>query len=259
MFMDKTPSLSIRIPAYDMGGQGGKFLAASFDRLQTQSFTNFDVIVSDQSDTKDVENVCIAYGAHLDIKHSDFRRGVRTASANTNSALNLAGGDIVKVLFQDDLLHDDASLALTMAAFDDPSVMWMLCGSGVSYDGVDVQRPMVPKMHSTIEFGVNTVSSPSVLAMRRTAMLEFDENLIWLMDVDIYKRLELAHGAPEIVAQMLTINRLHAQQVSAGVSRKLQRHELRYMREKFMEAAQKGTTMAYLKRYLKAMRPPSRR
>ena len=257
--MTQTPLLSICIPAYDMGGAGGTFLAASFDRLKTQSFTDFEVIVSDQSDTDDVAQVCAHYGTSLNITRVDNRAGQRSASANTNSALRHANGDVVKVLFQDDLLNGDTALEQTMAAFADPSAKWLLSGSGVSFDGISVERPMVPKMHDTIEFGVNTVSSPSVLAMRRADMLEFDENLIWLMDVDIYKRLQLAHGAPAILDQTLIVNRLHAGQVSAGVSRQLQRHELRYVRRKFADAAQNGTTKAFVKRYLKALRPQRRR
>ena len=257
--MTKTPILSICIPAYDMGGDGAGFLAASFERLKTQRFADFEVVISDQSDSDDVAQVCAGYAADLTITRVDFRAGKRSASANTNSALRHAKGDVVKVLFQDDLLNGDTALEQTIAAFHDPAVKWLLCGSGVSYDGITVQRPMVPRLHNHIEFGVNTVSSPSVLAMRRTDMLDFDENLIWLMDVDIYKRLHLAHGAPAILSETLIINRLHAGQVSAGVSRKLQRHELRYVRRKFADAAQAGTTKAFLKRYLKALRPQRRR
>ena len=242
-----------------MGGKGGAFLAASFDRMISQSFTDFEVIVSDQSDTDDVAQICARYSTQLTIIRVDNRDGMRAASANTNSALRHANGDVVKILFQDDLLKGDTALEQTMAAFQDLSIKWLLCGSGVSYDGSTVERPTVPKMHDTIEFGVNTVSSPSVLAMRRSDVLEFDENLIWLMDVDIYKRLQLAHGAPAILDDTLIINRLHAGQVSAGVSRKLQRHELRYVRKKFANAAQSGTTSVFLKRYLKALRPQRRR
>jgi glycosyltransferase involved in cell wall biosynthesis len=257
--MTQIPDLSICIPAYDMGGDGGTFLAASFEGMKTQSFKNFEIVVSDQSESDNVAQVCAHYGHDFAITRVDNRQGQRSASANTNAALRHASGDVVKVLFQDDLLNGDTALEQTIAAFHDPVVKWLLCGSGVSYDGIKVERPMVPRLHDHIEFGVNTVSSPSVLAMRRADMLEFDENLIWLMDVDIYKRLQLAHGAPAVLDQTLTINRLHAGQVSAGVSRKLQRHELRYVRRKFADAAQNGTTASFLKRYLKALRPQRRR
>ncbi|WP_425045328.1 glycosyltransferase family 2 protein [Primorskyibacter sp. S87] len=246
------PDLSICIPAYDMGGDGARFLRESLDVLKKQTFRSFEVIVSDQSDESAVQEVCDAAGAGMAVRHLWFREGKRQASANCNNAIRHARGDIVKVLFQDDLLSGDDALEKIAAGFADPHVSWALCGSGVTRDGTTVERPMIPRMHPQIHFGKNTVSSPSVLAARRDKVLEFDEDLIWLMDVEIYRRYELQYGPPAILPDTLILNRLHAGQVSAGVTPDLRRRELAYVRQKFSGSEAFRDRLAYLKQVLKA-------
>ena len=111
----------------------------------------------------------------------------------------------------------------------DAGARWLLCGSGVSRDGETVGNPMVPLLNDQLRFGRNTVSSPSVLALRAEVGLHFDENLIWLMDVEFYDRCAQQLGAPVILPDVLVANRLHEGQVSARVTKPLRRSELRHV------------------------------
>ncbi len=249
--MNTAPALSICIPAYDMGGQGGAFLHASLDRLAQQDFTDFEVVVSDQSEQPDVARACAAFDGRLAIRRVTYRDGPHQASANTNNAIRHAKGDVVKILFQDDLLSRDDALALTVEAFK-TGADWMLCGSAVTADGRQATRAMVPCLHPQMRFGKNTVSSPSVLAMRREIALFFDENLIWLMDVEMYHRLQATFGAPAIVPDCLVWNRLHAGQVSGGVTPELRRSELSYVRAKHKAGETLRDRLAFWKQFIKA-------
>lgn len=250
--MIQTPLLSVCIPAYDMGGQGGPFLAASLARLATQSLPDIEVVVSDQSETDGVAQVCAAFQDRLTLHRVAFRDGARQASANTNNAMRHARGRILKILFQDDLLaHDDALLQIARG-FDDAGANWLLCGSATTPDGVRIDNPMVPRLTPSIRFGRNTVSSPSVLAMRADQARAFDERLIWLMDVDIYHRLNTELGPPVILPDTLVLNRLHAGQVSAGVRPDLRRRELAYMRRKTRIGESWSDRIEYARQMLKA-------
>lgn len=253
------PELSICIPAYDMGGAGATYLSASFERLAIQTGVTFEVVVSDQSETNDVADVCTAFSDRMNIRRIDFVQGKRTASANTNNAMRHASGDIIKVLFQDDFLTEATACAQVLQCFEDCQTMWMLAGSAVSWDGVTLKRPMVPRFHPHIAFGRNTVSSPSVLALRRGKGLWFDEQLIWLMDVDLYRRCYDQFGDPAICEEVLVANRLHDGQVSAGVTRRLRRQELCYVWHKFSETRTLGTCWAFARQYLKTLKPGWRR
>ncbi|MEP2715224.1 glycosyltransferase [Pseudophaeobacter sp.] len=245
------PQLSLCIPTYSMGGMGAGFLAESFEILTRQSFTDFEVVVSDQSDDEAVAEVCASFSDRLQIRHIWNHEGKRQASGNVNNAMRQAEGDIIKILFQDDYLNGGDALKTIVEAIGITG-KWHLCGSGVSRGGGAVERPMVPRLTSKLKFGKNTVSSPSVLAMRRELLEFFDEELIWLMDVDLYQRLWDRLGDPVISPETLVVNRVHAGQVSASVSPELRRHELRYMRSKRERPLAFGDWLEYCRQVLKA-------
>lgn len=247
------PTISICIPAYDMGGKGADFLAASFDRLVGQNFTDFEIIVSDQSDTDAVARVCAEYADRLSIRRVDFAAGPRQSSANANNAMRHASGRILKILFQDDFLARDDALARIADGFADGQARWLLCGSSVSRDGETIEKPMVPRLNDQLRFGRNTVSSPSVLALRAEVGLHFDENLIWLMDVEFYDRCAHQLGAPVIVPEVLVANRLHEGQVSAAVTKSLRRRELRHVWRKTKSRAGWRAFRAFAYQFLKAL------
>ena len=245
------PYLSICIPAYAMGGKGAEYLAHSLDLLTRQSFEDFEVIVSDQSDDEAVADVCAAYADRLNMQHLWNREGRRQASGNVNAAMRQAKGEVIKILFQDDYLNGDNALEQIVNGFQSGAT-WLLCGSGISRNGAPVERPMVPRLTPKLKFGKNTVSSPSVLAMRRDAVAYFDEALIWLMDVDLYQRLCDTHGDPEILPETLVVNRVHDGQVSASVSPELRRRELKYMRQKLPGRLGVTAWLEYWRQILKA-------
>lgn len=243
--MPKTPFLSVCIPTYGMGGQGAGFLRQSLDVLTRQSFSDFDVVVADQSDDAAVRDACAMYGA-LNLRYVPTGHLKRQASANANAAIDAARGEVVKLLFQDDFLNRDEALGRIAGAFD--RAEWCLTGSEHTKDGTRLMRPMVPRYHDRIHFGKNTVSSPSVMAFRRDGAPRFDENLVWLMDVEFYKRCAVQWGAPAIVPEPLVVNRLHAGRVSAGVDRGLVRQELRYVRRTHARDMTLGDWAHYLGR-----------
>ena len=251
--MSDTPAISICIPAYDMGGEGGHYLGLSFEKLTEQSFTDFEVVVSDQSDTSGVADICDAFADRLTIRRVDNRAGKRQGSANSNNAMRHAKGRILKILFQDDFLCDPSALQQVFDAFQGSDCKWLLMGSGVTRDGETLERPMVPHWHDQIRYGRNTISSPSVLALEAGHDVWFDENLIWLMDADMYQTCHQTFGAPVILADTLIANRIHPGQVSARVSRKLRRHEVLYTARKGGLMRKPGDLKAFLYQYLKAL------
>lgn len=246
------PKISICIPSYEMGGLGAEYLEASLKIISAQDFTDFEVIVSDQSNDDAVARVCARYAQKMMIRHIWNLGSRRQASTNINNAIAHATGTILKVLFQDDFLNGNSALGAIYHAFEEGD-KWLLTGSCVSSDGFHLKRPMVPKITEKLHFGKNTVSSPSVLAMHRGCEMKFDETLIWLMDVDLYKRLWDQHGAPVILDNPLVVNRIHGGQVSASITKALRHRELRYMRSKFAATTSFRGWLEYLRQRLKAL------
>jgi len=251
--MSRIPKISICIPAYEMHGHGATFLANSFEILRQQTYTDFEVVVADQSNDNSVAETCASF-PDLSIRHIWTRDQPRQGSANTNVAIDAAKGEIVKILFQDDFLNGPDALGGIVLAFDDNNVLWCLNGSECTEDGQALIRPMIPQYHSRIQFGKNTVSSPSVLALRRKNAPRFDENLVWLMDVDYYKQCELRFGPPTIIPEFLIVNRIHDGQVSATTGSKLKRQELQYIARKYSTSLGMLDWAHYARRLVKYLR-----
>lgn len=236
--MKNNPKLSVCIPTYEMNGMGATYLEKSFGVLAKQTLDSFEVIVSDQSLNDDIIELCEVWQGRLNLRHYWNRDGERQASANTNHALKMARGAVHKVLFQDDFILSETALQEIFEAFDGLEAMWLLTGSGNTRDGQTIERPMVPHLTPKLHFGKNTVSSPSVLAIRASCEHQFDENLIWLMDVEFYARLWKNYGNPITLPETLVANRLHADQVSKSIDRAIQKRELDYVRKKFTSSTQ---------------------
>ncbi|MFU1477592.1 glycosyltransferase family 2 protein [Roseovarius sp. C7] len=247
------PEISVCIPAYEMDGHGAGYLEILLQKLEEQDFRDFEVVVSDQSTDNRIEDMCNDWSDRLNIYHVWNREAPRQASANINHALDCAEGGILKVLFQDDYLCDRSCLAHVHQRFMETGCDWLLCGSGVVRDGDTIERAMVPSLNEKLHFGKNTVSSPSVLAIHRRCVERFDENLIWLMDVEFYKRLWEAKGEPEILPTTLVANRIHAYQVSNRVDRRLQARELDYVWRKYAAKSTTSGKLEYLKRRMKTI------
>jgi len=244
-----SPHISVCIPVYEMNGFGTPFLAHNLNSLANQDFEDFEVIVADQSRNDEIKHLCAQFASQLNIKHLVNSKTKRQASANTNYAMKRAEGKIIKILFQDDYLYTPNALSILSNRFDLSKDHWSVTASEHSYDGETVFRPFFPKYNERIHFGKNTISSPSVLALNNTKpVLEFDENLIWLMDVDYYKRCHDKFGPPLIIEEISVVNRLHSSQVSSGVSKRLVRRELRIVKEKNLRQMSFSDRLYYLKR-----------
>lgn len=223
--------VSICIPTYEMHGFGEQFLKQSFYYLKQQTYKNFNIIVSDHCNNDTIRDCCLEE-KELDVQYYKNLKNVGSSSANLNNAIKKADGDIVKVLFQDDLMYNSSCLDLIVEHFKNMSHYWLVTGCG-HFSTDSIYNKMVPKYNDNIHMGYNTISSPSVLAFRNIDPLEFDENLLWLMDVEYYKRLYNKYGHPMIIPDMLILNRLWEGQISnTSISQKLKDEELAYIESK---------------------------
>lgn len=217
--------LSIVIPCYEMMGEGENFLKHSLEIIKRQSFKDFEVIVSDNSDDDAIKNLCKKYS---------FVRWFRSKkygiSANTNYGMKKAKGELIKFLFQDDFLYDEDSLMKTVNAFKGE---WLVSACECSNDGVTFYRPFYPHYSDDIWKGNNTISSPSVLTIRNKSPLLFDERLTMLMDCDYYKRLYDKFGLPTILSEISVVNRTWGYQTSTTLSKDVTRLETSMLEKKY--------------------------
>lgn len=114
-----TPRVSIGLPVYN----GARYLATALDSLLAQTYTDFELIISDNASTDDTEAIARAYAARdgrIRYYRNDRNLG---GSANFNRVLELARGEYFRSAAHDDTCAPEY-LAKCVAALDhDPDLV----------------------------------------------------------------------------------------------------------------------------------------
>src|SRR3990167_8263711 len=162
------PKISICIPFHWM--QNWQFfLTRCLESIEKQTFTDYEVVL---------------------IKHS-------TMPITSNRVIESAQGEIIKVLYLDDWLENDDYLEKVYEAFLDNDVEWLITSASTNKN---------PVWTDDIHMGNNKLGSPSALAFRNSfnevGNELFDERLSWMLDCDLYKRMEKRFGKPKILTDI---------------------------------------------------------
>lgn len=230
----KTPFFSICIPTYEMKGLGASYLKSTFENLSIQSFTDFEVVISDHSVDDAIKDLCVAFEKSFNINYIKNNSDRGSSSANINHAIKSARGLWIKVLFQDDYLLGTNALEIIRDHINSGDAGWLVSACQHTHDGELLFDSHFPSYHSDIHLGENTIGAPSNIAFKNKRSLFFDRNLIWLMDCEFYKRLELTFGPPMVLNELCIVNRVGAHQVTNTlIHDDLVRNELRYVKNKY--------------------------
>ncbi len=98
---EHSPLVSIGLPVFN----GENFLAQALDAILAQTFTDFELIISDNASTDTTADICQAYAAkdsRIRYSRSDVNRG---ASWNFNNVFRLSRGKYFAWAAHDDLHH----------------------------------------------------------------------------------------------------------------------------------------------------------
>jgi len=223
--------VSFCIPTYESKGKAQRYLFDIFYALSHQTNKDFNVWISDHSKTDVVLEACKEYANEFEINYvkNEDKRG--QISANTNCALHHADGEILKVMFQDDFILTKNLVEELDKAFVD-GVNWAVTGFAHTIDdGHSHYNPKIPEYNDRLLEGVNTLSSPSILAMRNGIDEYFDEKLTMLMDCDMYYRLYKYHGDPAVLTDYHISNREHQNQTQRTYEHLIPT-EIDYLKEK---------------------------
>lgn len=213
--MKNNPHISICIPTYEMGGKGPEFLRQSFDILIAQTFTDFNIIISDNAEDGSIKKVCDEYMDRLSINYYKHA-GAKEMCANTNNAMKHADGSIIKILFMDDFLYSNDSLEIISNNFDLKEDSWLASACIHTKNGKDFYKVHYPTYHNYIQYGRNTIGTPSIITIKNEDLIFFDSKFkLTLQDCDYYKRLGDKFGKPKIIKDITVVIRIHAHSVTS--------------------------------------------
>jgi glycosyltransferase involved in cell wall biosynthesis len=203
------PFFSVAIPTWEIKGKGVEYLEHSFNILAQQSFTDFEVVVSDHSQDDEIKDLCEAWNSQMNINYFKNPHGRGRIAPNINNAIENSRGLFIKMLFQDDFLYDIDSLQIIYDSIaENQDKDWFITACVHTDDCITMYDRMTPYYHDRIYAGVNTISCPSVLTIRNEyTKPKFDESLNWLVDVDYYKRLHMIYGNPVVIDTVCAVNR----------------------------------------------------
>ena len=199
------PKISIIIPIHDMKN-GAFFLWRAVNSIMAQTFKDYEIIVTKEG----------------------------SMPVNTNAGIKKAKGDLIKILYMDDWFAHSNSLKEIVDAMEFHSQYvsderkfaqkWLITGSSTN---------LKPCWTEDIHSGNNKLGSPSSLTMRRRFALLFDENMSWLLDCDLYRRLYDTYGKP-IILEGANVNiGIHDGQATNLMSDDYKLSEHEYMQKKY--------------------------
>lgn len=206
--------ISICVPTSDYNRLSKKFTKELFESIKKQTFKDYEVCISDHSLNDDVLEVCEEYANYFTIKYFKNSENIGNGPANTNSSLEMAEGEIVKIMFQDDFFFSKHALYSINENFSNTDKKWLVSGCNHLQENYYCNE-FFPRWNSDIIRGVNTISSPSVLSIKKTVIEKFDQNLTMLMDCEYYYNLYIKYGDPIFVNEIHVTNRIHENQISA--------------------------------------------
>jgi len=213
--------MSIAIPTWESYGRGNQFLDDLLRTIDIQTFRDFEVVISDQSQDDNLLEVVNQFKDKFKIVYIKNENDRGNGPANTNNAIDNCSGDIIKVMFQDDFFYDDESLEKIYTELSTSDKTWLLNGCNHTQDdGHSFYWEMFPRWNDRLLEGVNSISSPSVLAFKNNVKRRFDTKLIYFMDVDFYYGMNVDYGQPIYYNDVLISNRVGNASITSEVSNK---------------------------------------
>jgi glycosyltransferase involved in cell wall biosynthesis len=213
--------VSIAIPTWESHGRGVEFLDDLLRTIEIQHFKDFEVVISDHSENDDLVNKVKEFDTKFQIKYIKNNKNRGNSPANLNNAIDNCSGEIIKIMFQDDFFYDDEALEKIYYSLSDSEKMWLLNGCNHTKDnGNSFYWEFYPKFNPDLLRGVNTISSPSVVAFKNNVDNRFDPNIVYFMDLDFYYGMKQKYDDPIFYNDILISNRVHDDSISNKLSNK---------------------------------------
>ena len=196
--VERLPAISVCIPTYN----GAKYIAQTIESILNQTFTDFEIIVSDDgSSDKTLEIV----GSFNDPRIVRIDRLLKVgAEANWNNAVATASASLVKLVCQDDLLYpqclevevqtmsksenQDVSFCFHLRDFVTPNSR-KLSARRVGYSNLQ-KYSKTEILTKVVRSGGNPIGEPMAVTMRKLSLNSAGKfRGDYVIDLDMWSKL----------------------------------------------------------------------
>ena len=214
--VERLPAISVCIPTYN----GAKYIAQTIESILNQTFTDFEIIVSDDgSSDKTLEIV----GLFNDPRIVRIDRLSKVgAEANWNNAVATASASLVKLVCQDDLLYpqclevevqtmsksenQDVSFCFHLRDFVTPNSR-KLSSRRVGYSNLQ-KYSKIEILTKVVRSGGNPIGEPMAVTMRKLSLNRAGKfRGDYVIDLDMWSKLS-DQGSALFIEQHLSAFRI---------------------------------------------------
>jgi glycosyltransferase involved in cell wall biosynthesis len=227
---ETSPSVSICVPIFIRDTKILSFFAHLLHSIESQSYKDFEVVIAGDSESLAFLNSQgVLEKSFLGEKAKVFLSTNLGISLNTNFVISHAKGNLIKIMYQDDFFADDSSLEEIVFALRKTRRRWLVSASGHwDEESSKFGQIMIPKLSKELFIARNTISSPSVVALKRKYYEPFSSDLELMLDCEWYVRMTHMHGRPKTLNKVSVINRLHKEQAQHRLRKKVS-YEIKIM------------------------------
>lgn len=204
------------IPAFNQV----KHLKTTIDSVLRQTYTDYEIVITDDTPGDLVKNFVAQYNLPERIK---YFKNIKTLGSpeNWNESIRKSTGDYIKILHHDDWLNFDDSLAKYVRLLDDnPQVDFGFSATQAIFPkGKDWVHRITDEQLAGMQanplvlYNANYIGAPSTTIFRRDLSHLFDNNLKWLVDIQYYltqlgNNNKVAYSPELLVVTFLTDGRV---------------------------------------------------
>ena len=229
------PRVSVCIPMYN----GERYLRQTIESVLAQSYGDFELLLVDDCSTDNTLAIAQAYVSQDSRIRSIPNPANLGLVPNCNRCVQLAKGEWIKLVFQDDTIHPECLTRMLSCARN--GALLVACQRSIIFEeGVKpyfqqwyvAHRAMIAKLLAGQDvvsaqccqrwaleyFGINLFGEPSAVIVHRAAFERFglfNPALIMICDLELWTRIGIHTGAA-LVSDDLATFRVHKGAASAG-------------------------------------------
>ena len=214
--VERLPAISVCIPTYN----GAKYIAQTIESILNQTFTDFEIIVSDDGSS---DNTLEIVGSFNDPRIVRIDRLSKVgAEANWNNAVANASASLVKLVCQDDLLYpqclevevqtmsksenQDVSFCFHLRDFVTPNSR-KLRSHRVGYSNLQ-KYSKTEILKKVVRSGGNPIGEPMAVTMRKLSLNSAGKfRGDYVIDLDMWSKLS-DQGSALFIEQHLSAFRI---------------------------------------------------